>query len=1019
MKGNKAKLFGVVMALVLAVALASVGVVQYASADPGSPLKWSEVSIPEDGATGDYALWDGSDVGPIAVSPDGGIIFAASGPTSGNFTYPMRSTDGGYSWKQVMTTYDTASAVFFPANIVDIAVSPDWEDDDTVVVATTADVYISVDRGVTFAAWGAAAAIGGATITSLDIGLDLNGNLVAVIGTSTGGHAGDIYLRTMTKTWEDQDVDVGTAAPDAWDVLDVGMPTYATDEGIVAVVTDSTDTYAVTKLGTNDWGANIADTTFVDDDGVGFDSSRASLGFPDDYNLTVTAYGGNNVYFVGLTGTTADLNGDVFKLTSMPVGATNVLAEDLDLRGLVIVNPTETDIWSIAVTGDLAEATIVAGTAKYDATMTPAQRLVYYSTDAGTTWDYTLKSPTGGTGSPATGADTYVAIDSPIAYAGTSGDESAFSASTTDPVGNAWNQRGLIDTAITIIKDIAASETYATDTQLFMVTNDGSSSYSLWLTSDEGLHWDRILCNSPVTTLAFNSVQLVPGYVFVAYEAAGIILRSHDGGTTFLSLLYAKTAITEWKVTGPTTVYTGHAVGAVWWTTDFATWADPDESDITGTVTSIVVGPDGAILVGDSNGKVYICYDESIAFEFERVGPGAVESGDPNMYVDFDADYYTNDTIYTGSDGSAIYRFVIDDSTVWDQISPLTPTIDVSGLVVMDDGTLYASDATANASVHRSVNPTELIAEGGPDFEQMDVTGLFAIAPSATLGLLRVVPGSNILFAVNTAATPDQLLTFTDTLTGKVTLATPTDGTTSGDILENQGLARVVLSWQGKTGAMSYEYQVALDEAMLTVISGASGYTAGQVEDVELWLGTTYYWRVRVGALGLSTVGSPLLSQWSETWSFNTPLGPGAARPILESPLAGQEGVELQPVLEWSGLIDATNYELMVAEDCDWNDLVVDKTGAAALGTETVYSITADLEYLTDYCWKAKALTLDSEGTVVTESPWSDIGTFTTIAEPTAAEAAPTPAWVWVVIAISAILLIAVIVLIVRTRRAV
>lgn len=1010
MKGNKAKLFGVVMALVLAVALASVGVVQYASADPGSPLKWSEVTIPEDGATGDYALWNGSDVGPIAVSPDGDMIFAASGSASGNFTYLMRSTDGGYTWKQVMTTYDGTSAAFFPDNIVDIVVSPDWADDDTVVVATTAEVYISVDKGVTFADWGASGVFTG-NITSLDVALDENGNLVAVIGTSSGSHTGDIYLRTMTKTWEDQDVEV--AATTGWDVLDVGMPTYATDEGIVAVVSDGTDTYAVTKLGTNDWGANIADTTFVDQNGDGFDSSRASLGFPDDYNLTVTAYGGNNVYFVGLTG--EDVDGDVFKLTSMPVGATNVLAEDLNLRGLVGVNPTETDIFSIAVTGDLAEATIIAGTAKYDTGMTPAQRLVYYSTDAGTTWDYTLKSPTGGP----TGANTYVVIGSPIAYVGTSGTESAFSASTTDPVGNAWNQRGLIDTVITTISDIAASDTYLTDKQLFMATNNGSTSFSLWLTSDEGLHWDRILCNSPAG-VPFNSVQLVPGYVFVAMKGMTYILRSHDGGTTFLSLLFAKTAITAWKVTGPTTVYTGHALGAVWWTTDFATWADPDESDITGTVTSIVVGPAGAILVGDSNGKVYICYDESIAFEFERVGPGAVETGNPNMYVAFDADYYTNDTIYTGSAGSAIYRFVIDDSTVWDQISPATPTIDVSGLVVMDDGTLYASGATANASVHRSVNPTKLIAEGGPDFEQVDVTGLVAIAPNATLGLLRVVPGSNsnTLFAVKTAPDPDQLLTFTDTLTGKVTLATPTDGTTSGDILENKGLARVVISWQGKTGAMSYEYQVALDEAMLTVIAGASSYTAGQVKDVELWLGTTYYWRVRVGAAG-STVGSPLLSQWSETWSFNTPLGPGAARPILESPEAGQEGVELRPVLEWSGLIDATNYELMVAEDCDWNDLVVDKTGAAALGTETVYAITTDLEYLTDYCWKAKALTLDAEGTVVTESPWSDIGTFTTIAEPTAAEAAPTPAWVWVVIAISAILLVAVIVLIVRTRRAV
>jgi len=122
--------------------------------------------------------------------------------------------------------------------------------------------------------------------------------------------------------------------------------------------------------------------------------------------------------------------------------------------------------------------------------------------------------------------------------------------------------------------------------------------------------------------------------------------------------------------------------------------------------------------------------------------------------------------------------------------------------------------------------------------------------------------------------------------------------------------------------------------------------------------------------------------------------------------------VALKPVLEWSGLIDATKYELMVARNCSWTDLVVDKTGVNALGNVTTYAIPSGvLAYNTDYCWKVRAL---SE---TTTSPWSDIGTFTTITEAAAAEAAPTPAWVWVVIAIGAILVIALIVLIVRTRR--
>jgi len=98
MKGKKAKIFGVMMALVLAVSLASVGI---AAADPGV-LKWTEIDIPEEGADGDYALWLDSDVGPMAVTP-GGTIFAASGA---DVSQLMRSADGGYTWKAVMTELD-------------------------------------------------------------------------------------------------------------------------------------------------------------------------------------------------------------------------------------------------------------------------------------------------------------------------------------------------------------------------------------------------------------------------------------------------------------------------------------------------------------------------------------------------------------------------------------------------------------------------------------------------------------------------------------------------------------------------------------------------------------------------------------------------------------------------------------------------------------------------------------------------------------------------------------------------
>ena len=221
-------------------------------------------------------------------------------------------------------------------------------------------------------------------------------------------------------------------------------------------------------------------------------------------------------------------------------------------------------------------------------------------------------------------------------------------------------------------------------------------------------------------------------------------------------------------------------------------------------------------------------------------------------------------------------------------------------------------------------------------------------------------------------------------------------------------MATVVFAWEGIAEADEYQYQVAIDPDFDTIFADSAANVqpvVGNVGIVTLPSGATYYWKAKVVM--------PLPSQWSDTRSFTTPLGHELAKPYPNDPDYGETGVALQPVLQWTGLAKATNYELQVAEDSDWTNLVVDKTGAAALGDVTAFAITSDLDLGTTYFWRVKAMSVTSE------SPWSDTSSFTTIAEVDEVGAEPTPTWVWVVIAISAILLIAVIVLIARTRRAV
>ena len=947
MKGKKVKIFGVMMALAMVVSMASVGI---ASADPGS-LKWTEIDIPEQGADGEYALWSGSGVGPIAVSPDGGTIFAASGE---GLSQLMRSTDGGFTWKAVMTDLgedDEIEDSDFGELIVDIVVSPDWDGDDTVAVATEDDVYLSENAGKKFASMD----YNEGTITSLDLAADEDGNLDAFLVGSD-----DVYLKTgLLGGWNAQEVGDDYVALDA-----AFSPTYADNEQIVAIVTDGDSTLVRTKYGEESWDNNPVDVTLLDQNGDAFGSEYASMVFP----VSAELYDASIPTILVGVGVDGDPIGDVYKIE----GGT---ADDLDVRGMVGQSePTETNIWSMAVSGE----DILVGTSELNRDMTPNQYLVYVSADGGENWAASDKQPTGS-------EKATVVMGS--AYVGTQGEQSAFSAATGDDM-MSWNQRSLIDTTIDEITDVAPSPEYATDGTLYMATKANDDFVSLWQSTDQGDTWERVFSSAvreqgdEEITCDFDMVRLADnGNIVVAEKGNTEMYVSDDSAATW-SRMGSREPINALTVVSLDVMYTGDTNGNVWQTTNGGdNWKDAEVAD---QVTSIAEGPEGALLAGTNEGEVYICYDKNDEFTFERV-PGA--AGNSNTYVAFDKDYGIdgNDTIYAASEGSGdIYRFVILDSTKWKTIY----TGAVTGLLVAEDGTLYAPDD--NMGVARSVNPASI--EPVPVFEAMDQE----LDAGVTLEKLSVVSGgSSVLFAANNADDVVQLLTFADTLTGELNLLAPLNGEVTGDIPASSSTASVALVWESIDEAELYEFEVAIDPDFKTII--LPGTTKGSIKPASLPSGKTYYWRARVI--------DPLFSQWSETRSFITPLGPRSAIPALESPSEGLQSVALRPVLEWSGIMDAVTYELEVRV-CDSVTPTIEITSS-----ETVYAVPSNLGYDTDYCWRVRAIS------PVTTSEWSDTGTFTTIAE-SEVDGDTTPTWVWVVIALSSILMVAVIVLIVRTRRA-
>ena len=115
----------------------------------------------------------------------------------------------------------------------------------------------------------------------------------------------------------------------------------------------------------------------------------------------------------------------------------------------------------------------------------------------------------------------------------------------------------------------------------------------------------------------------------------------------------------------------------------------------------------------------------------------------------------------------------------------------------------------------------------------------------------------------------------------------------------------------------------------------------------------------------------PVLSPWSDKWSFTTSIGSKVLAPLLESPEAGASAVSLKPIFQWSAISGADSYELVVSTKIELNNATILKTDSYALAS-TAWQCNVSLDYDTTYYWKVRAVNGD------THSAWSAVGAFST-----------------------------------------
>lgn len=200
------------------------------------------------------------------------------------------------------------------------------------------------------------------------------------------------------------------------------------------------------------------------------------------------------------------------------------------------------------------------------------------------------------------------------------------------------------------------------------------------------------------------------------------------------------------------------------------------------------------------------------------------------------------------------------------------------------------------------------------------------------------------------------------TFTTRPSLPDPVVLTTPNDEEESVDL-QPALKWDPSDGAETYELQLADNPDFEDpLINERELDTTDYQIDFDLLRVTTYYWRVRAA----NRIGA---NDWTE-FSFTTMLS-APAQVVLLEPENEAEDISLQPELSWHEADGAETYQIRLADNSDFDNLILDETDLE----DTTFTLDQELENNESYYWKVRAINENGEG------DWSESSSFLTVPE--------------------------------------
>jgi hypothetical protein len=987
------------------------------------PLEWAAIDKP--GLEGNIVVTP-SEVSGIAVGDDG-VLYAIDMEYAGVY----RSSNTGVTWEDISDYLVDANAEL-PAT--SMAVAPD-DSDVVAVVSNGADkVYLSTDGGKEWVDIEVESLTG--TIQAIAISKEYSesGDSVRDIAVATASWgdnttAGQVWILQLGKSWtswQDQKLCVDPDHPGAEVSALAYSPGYRTDRTILAIASTGND--VAPEYQDKTWlcvgERYVSDGTTLWDslagypveivsagDGFGISSLNSSLALPSDYSSEEAS---SRQVFVSYN-REPDAEDDVYWLDDITV-------HRMSADGGNAINISSLSYYGTVSSGEL----LVGDSDPVSGSVTVQVRRTSNPFSEYPAWRLSSVAPTG----PGNAMVSW-GPDGEIAYCGTSQrpghalDESAFSASVD---GDKWRQMGLMDTSI-MLGDVAP----APDSEsLFITTSSSFGPEGIWRSVGDplGTYWQRLLAldtSTGVVILRLSASYSDDSTIYAAEAGGDLMAVSYNRGNTW-KWCRAPGVVIDMVVLNEETVYVALPDGYISKPIDYGwMWEDPVDTGLA-DINMLAIAGSGTILVGGRNGDVAYSSDGGETFTRipEDIADGAVQ-------VVADANYSENGIIYAATDSTdgGIWRWIMGASSEWEQIDKSVTEQGqeqrIGGLVTGPEGALYALRlepvSSTGGGMGRSLNPAapdymdvefDLVNHGLPSRVTFGSSMLFANVPPSLK--LSGDAEQNELWAIDTIN--QTIYRFEDTLC-KVgpRLSAPEDETVLAiDGCSCDYVADLFLHWLELSETRTYEASIYSDaEGIQTVWSARSSDTeiraVGGSTLVGLPGGTTYYWRVRSV--------EPVMSPWSEVWSFTTSLN---AVPDEVSPLSGATDVPISPAFAWNSVAKATGYEFILSRDSEFVDVVASKLGDNALPT-TAWKCDIGLDYSTSYFWKVRAVSANGSSEWVTnvfttrEAPLLQSSPVSLSPAPSVQAVSSIPSHLlWIIIAIGAALVTVVVILAIRTR---